>query len=386
MELALKQPRVEIGAGPAAAGIALGCMGLLMLGLQPLVLGGLLEEKAISVSQLGDAATAEQLMLGGVAGLLGAFAPRTHLRLYGVCACVMLALANAGCIQARGLEVVVYRLLCGTAGGVLVWIAGAVVAFSLSPARFTAIYVGAQAGSQFLVASLLPLTLMPAMGARGGFLAMAVLSMACATLGLLVPSGIQGVEPGASSKGKIQLTSMLGLSAAFLFMSALVGFWVFVEPLANVNHASPFVKTYAVSINLACQIIAAALCTLYAKRIAQNALGTVIATSVAFTLLLGIVALGLGSSVFLSAVALHGALWVVGLSAFTPMMIYLDPSRRGAVLVHGALLMGGSFGPLIIGWVSTEENLMPVLILSGIYSAGWLACTVLAQAQRRRRQ
>jgi hypothetical protein len=385
MEVALEKPRVDIGVGPASAGLALGCMGLLMLGLQPLILGGLLEEKAISISQLGEAATAEQLMLGGVAGLLGTFARRTHLRLYGVSACMVLALANAGCIQARGREILVYRLLCGTAGGVLVWIAGAVVAFSPSPAKYSALYVGSQAASQFVVASALPLTLMPLMGARGGFLALAILSMACATFGMCVPSSIYNVEHNASPKGRIQLTSMFGLSAAFLFMSGLVGFWVFVEPLANVNHASTFVKHYAVSMNLACQILAAALCTLYAPRIARNSLGTVITSAVAFSLLLCVVALRLGSGAFLSVAALHGALWVVGLSAFTPMMIYLDPTRRGAILLHGALLIGGSFGPLIIGWFSTEDNLMPVLLLSGIYSAGCLACTVLAETQRRRR-
>ena len=226
---------------------------------------------------------------------------------------------------------------------------------------------------------------MPHMGARGGFLAMAILSTACATLGLGIPRSIHNEERNASPTSRIQLTSIFGLSAAFLFMSALVGFWVFVEPLANVNHASTFVKDYAVSINLACQILAAVLCTLYAARIARNSLGTVIASAIAFLLIICIAALGLGSGAFLAVVALHGALWVVGLAAFTPMMIYLDPTRRGAVLLHGALLIGGSFGPLIMGWFSTEDNLMPVLLLSGIYSAGWLGCTVLAETQRRRR-
>jgi hypothetical protein len=45
-----------------------------MLGLQPLLLGALLDEHRISVSQLTQAATMEQLMIGIVAGALGACA------------------------------------------------------------------------------------------------------------------------------------------------------------------------------------------------------------------------------------------------------------------------------------------------------------------------
>src|ERR1700691_2998385 len=106
----------------AAAGIALGCLGVLMLGLQPLLLGALLDEHRISVAQLTQAATMEQLLIGLVSGALGGLAPRRRLRLIGILACAVFAGANAACLWARGSEVVLDRALCGLRGGAPLWI------------------------------------------------------------------------------------------------------------------------------------------------------------------------------------------------------------------------------------------------------------------------
>ncbi len=60
----------------AGTGITLGCVAVLMIGLQPLLLDALLEEHRISVAQLSQSATFELLALGVVASALGALAPR----------------------------------------------------------------------------------------------------------------------------------------------------------------------------------------------------------------------------------------------------------------------------------------------------------------------
>lgn len=72
------------------AGPTLGCVGLLMLGLQPLLLGALLEEHRFSVAQLMQPATAEILAVGVVAGALGGAPSHRHLRGYGLAGCLVL--------------------------------------------------------------------------------------------------------------------------------------------------------------------------------------------------------------------------------------------------------------------------------------------------------
>ena len=109
--------RPTVSPGAAASGITLGCIAVLMIGLQPLLLDALLEEHRISVAQLTQAAMLELLALGVVAGALGAFAPRRHLRLLGGFGCLLLVVSNAGSLSGSGLSFVLWRGVSGCGGG-----------------------------------------------------------------------------------------------------------------------------------------------------------------------------------------------------------------------------------------------------------------------------
>jgi len=375
-------PHVSVGS--AAAGIVLGCLGVLMLGLQPLLLGALLDEHRISVAQLTQAATMEQLMIGVVSGALGGLAPRRRLRLVGILACALLASANAACLWTRGSEVVLDRALCGVGGGALLWIAGAIVAFSHAPARLSGIFVGSQSASQFALAALLPITLMPKFGSNGGFAAIAALGVACIGLCAFLPSSIPDIVQEKSQRGRVNAAVLAGLAAGFFFMAAIVGFFVFLEPLAAANHVPTLVAQYAVAENLAAQIIGAILCVVFAPRLAAVVTRMLSLAGVAFLLAIAIVWTQTGSVPFLLAVFIHGLIWTMGLTLFTPLLIRVDPTRRGAMLLLGTLLLGGSAGPLITGWYATESHLAPVLVSAVVLGIGWLLAVQLAAVLGRR--
>jgi hypothetical protein len=368
----------------AAAGIVLGCLGVLMLGLQPLLLGALLDEHRISVAQLTQAATMEQLLIGLVSGTLGGLAPRRRLRLIGILACAVFAGANAACLWARGSEVVLDRALCGVGGGALLWIAGAIVAFSHAPARLAGVFVGSQSASQFGLAALLPVTLMAAFGANGGFAAIAALGVACIGLCAFLPSSILDIAQEKSERGGVNVAALAGLAASFLFMAAIVGFFVFLEPLAAVKHVPTLVAQYAVAENLAAQIIGASLCIVFASRLAAAVTRMLSLAAMAFLFAIAIVWTQAGSVPFLLAVFIHGLVWTTGLTLFTPLLIRVDPTRRGAMLLLGTLLLGGSAGPLITGWYATESHLAPVLVSAAVLGAGWLLAVQLAAVLGRR--
>ena len=374
----------HVSGGPAAAGIVLGCLGVLMLGLQPLLLGALLDEHRISVGQLTQAATMEQLMIGLVSGTLGGLAPRRRLRFIGVLACAVFAGANAACLWARGPEVVLDRALCGVGGGALLWIAGAIVAFSQEPARLSGIFVGSQSLSQFGLAALLPVTLMLKYGSNGGFAAIAALGVACIGLCAFLPSSIPDIVQEKSKRGRVNGAALAGLAAGFLFMAAIVGFYVFLEPLAAMNHVPPLVAQYAVAENLAAQIIGASLCVIFATRLAAVVTRMLLLAATAFLLAIAIVWTQTGSVPFLLAVFIHGVVWTTGLTLFTPLLIRVDQTRRGAMLLLGTLLLGGSAGPLITGWYATETHLAPVLVSAGVLGVGWLFAVQIAAVLGRR--
>jgi len=374
----------HVSMGPAAAGIMLGCLGVLMLGLQPLLLGALLDEHRISVAQLTQAATMEQLLIGLVSGALGGLAPRRRLRLIGILACAVFAGANAACLWARGSEVVLDRALCGLGGGALLWIDGAIVAFSHAPARLAGVFVGSQSASQFGLAALLPVTLMAKFGSNGGFAAIAVLGVACIGLCAFLPSSIPDIVQENSQRGRVNVAALAGLAASFLFMAAIVGFFVFLEPLAAVNHVPTLVAQYAVAENLAAQIIGAILCVVFAARLAAMVTRVLSLAAMAFLLAIAIVWTQTGSVPFFLAVFIHGLVWTTGLTLFTPLLIRVDPTRRGAMLLLGTLLLGGSAGPLITGWYATESHLAPVLVTAAVLGIGWLLAVQFAAVLSRR--
>lgn len=64
---------------------------------------------------------------------------------------------------------------------------------------------------------------------------------------------------------------------------------------------------------------------------------------------------------FVAATLVFGFLWTSSLPLFLPLLIDVDPTRRSAMLLAGAQLLGGSAGPLVTGLLVTGPNLQPVL-------------------------
>jgi hypothetical protein len=63
-----------------------------------------------------------------------------------------------------------------------------------------------------------------------------------------------------------------------------------------------------------------------------------------------------GLAWFLLACGVFGFLWLFTLPFLVPMVIAADPSRRAAVLVGGAQLLGGSVGPLLVSMMVTDAD------------------------------
>ena len=368
IELALlNEPIQWIGSRPTGLQITaivfVGTIGILILGVQPIVLAALLAEQHITLTQLGHAASVELLSMGLTAALAGAALPPRRLRAIAMAASLLLAYGNWQTIFATGETVTALRALTGAAGGLLIWVTSCMIARSSAPDRWAGIYLTVQTLAQFILATVM--SAWAETGASMEFGLLAGLGLICAPAALLLPSAFAPL-PKTAGQGSFAPPSPRGFAAlavAFLVMMFIVSIWVYYDPLARHAGLTAKISDQAVSISLACQVLGGIAATVLAGRLRWYPVFVVCAL-VDF----GLVTL-LGSHppalVFLADAAVYGFIWLFILPFLVPMAIEADPSRRSAVLVTGVGLLGGSLGPTIVAMIISPEDMTGALWLGG---------------------
>ncbi|WP_404367028.1 hypothetical protein AB5I39_11985 [Sphingomonas sp. MMS24-J45] len=74
---------------------------------------------------------------------------------------------------------------------------------------------------------------------------------------------------------------------------------------------------------------------------------------------------------FVVASALFGFLWLFAMPFQVPLVIAADPTRRSALLIGGAQLVGSSLGPLFASGLVSGSDVTPVLLFGAF-------CLILA--------
>ena len=332
----------------------LGTTGILIMGLQPLLLGTLAQEGRISSVQLGQAATAEMLLMGASCAAAGARLPAERLRIIGIAAALAYAVLNVLTLQTSGNAVTLVRSLAGIPGGVMIWMTVALITRSPTPARWTGIYLTVQTLAQFLLAAALTAWVVPRYGANGGFTALAVLSVVAAVVALAAPGRFEPLANGTTGSDLPSARGLIALGAVFLFLVCVIGVFIYTEPLSRQAGHDPAVVGIAVSASLAFQVLGGATATLLAGRLRW--LPTVLVGSSLLAGCLFVFAAMPAATLFVLVCAVFGFVWLFVLPFLVPMVIEADPTRRAAVLVGGAELLGASLGPLLASFVVTDAD------------------------------
>jgi hypothetical protein len=339
--------------------LLIGVCGVMIAGLQPLLLGTLAQEGRITAAQLGHAATAELLLMGAASAYAGGRWKAERLRAIGVISAFALAALNVATIWASGETVTLLRALAGVPSGILIWITIAMIARSPTPERWSGIYLTIQTLAQFVLAAALAAWVISRSGANGGFVALAVLCAICAFAALLLPDRFAPLVAGNASSNMPNARGLVALAAPFLWMAFIVGVWVYAEPLSRQAGHAPTVAGVAVSISLACQVLGGATATLLAGRLRWfRALLFCALLNVGCLLAFAVLP---GESLYLLTSGVFGFLWLFSLPFMVPMVIAADPTRRAAVLVGGAELAGGSLGPLLASFVVSDADVRGAL-------------------------
>ena len=337
----------------------MGCVGLLMLGIQPIVLGALQAAGRLSVPQMGQAATLETLALGAVSAGMAARVPHRGLRLWGLAGALLLLLANGLGAVSTGLGFVMTRGLAGLASGVIVWIAVGMITRRHDASRINGIFIGAQALSQGAVAALTPIALGPALGSNAGLVVIGVGAALMLPLLFLIPNRLPETPTEAQHGSGLHLSSLSGLASGLLMMGGIVAVWVYVEPIAHTIHIPDPVTGLAVAASLGAQIVGAIAIVALDRWI--SAVAGLLITAAAFLAITAALAWPPSQGAFIAATVGFGLFWTVALALGLPLLIAADPTRRAALYGPAATLLGASLGPLAAGAFATDTHMTPAL-------------------------
>jgi hypothetical protein len=355
-----------------------GTVGILFAGLQPQLLGALVAEGRLTPTELGWAATAELLTVGAAAGIAGGVLKSTHLRWWGAGASLALVAIDFFTRGQSHAIIIANRAAAGVAEGILLWIPVSMIARSTTPARWSGVFLVVQTLAQFLYSEILPATVMVKLGATGGFYALAATSLVSAGVAFLIPRSFDPLPHQTDDRpsGAMSLATWLSLASVFLFMAFTVGFWSYLEPISAEARHPAYVYNQAASLALFAQVAGAFLASLIAGRI--SFFPVVLFCTIGNLVVLAIVATMPGPVVFIALAGLFGFLWLFLIPFQVPMLIEADPTRRAAVLMPGAQLLGAASGPMVCSFAVVGTDVRGVLAVCAVslvlafLVAGWL--------------
>ena len=125
-----------------------------------------------------------------------------------------------------------------------------------------------------------------------------------------------------------------------------------------------------VAVALGLQVVGGAAATVVGRRWSPAAV--LIAVGMLNAAIMAVLWSGPTAMVFMGAVAAFGFLWLFALPFQTLLLIQLDPSRRAAMQLGTAQLLGSSFGPLVASVVVADGEVRRAIALSAVL----LACAV----------
>jgi MFS family permease len=161
----------------------------------------------------------------------------------------------------------------------------------------------------------------------------------------------------------------IALLSCFLYSGFTICVFTYQGSLSAQSGHPPEIASASYSVSLACQVAGGAAATLLAGRI--NWLGTVIIVAAATAGVLYGFFLLPSPEMFLVVSGAFGFLWLFALPFLVPMVIEADPTRRAAVLIGGAQVLGASFGPFVASLLVIPGDSRSAITFGG-------ACMVIA--------
>ncbi|RUV84383.1 MFS transporter [Mesorhizobium sp. M1A.F.Ca.IN.022.07.1.1] len=367
-----------------AAALWIGSVGLLILGLQPVLLGALYSEGHVTGDELALVATAEMIAIAIGSAIVAMLLPARNMRWKSAALLVLLALANFWTAYAMSSNALIgARTLAGLAEGGLVAVATELIARSRRAERIGGYFVTLQTLAQCALALLLALYAVPAAGAAGGFVALGVVCLLSLVVAWIVPDDYADLpkdEHFANVLTVPAITALLSIFCYFMFFNAV---WAFLEPLGAEFGIDGRTVGLMVSASLAAQVMGAMTATVFEARIDYRFAITVIGAIATISSVL--LASGPGLSVFWSVALVMGFILLFIVPYQIRLAIAADETRNAVLLVPAAQLFGLAIGPVAASLLIDGQNFRPVpefAAASALASVALLGVFVLVARRR----
>ena len=364
-----------------AAALAIGTVGVLMVGIQPILLGALVDAHSVSLEGVGLVAMAEIIAIGCGVLIGDSFIAPAALRRAVLIAGTLLIAADLLTMSGKGdIELIVLRACAGLAEGILVWGATAVIIRTANPGRVGGIFFVGQTLAQALFGALEANAAIPAGGWAMGFDALAATALLALLLAFALPRSLRPIIDAGSGAFRWSFGHVSVLFTVFLQLAALGAFWAYIEPLGQAAGLDASMAHTLVSTVLALQVIGGCASLALLKRL--PAAVALLLCSLGLILIMALeLGLGAGSTRAFFALGIPlGFCWLFMLPFQIEHAFGADRSGRIAALVPAAQLLGSAFGPLTASLAVAGEDASRIPYLSAGYAV--LALVLLAVPRR----
>lgn len=344
-----------------------GSVALLILAVQPILLGALVERRILSDQQLGWAATVEVLALALLSAVSPSLVSGGRGRILCCCAAAGLALVDylTGS-SANVAQVLILRGLAGALEGLMLGVTIVVMLNGRSPDRLNGLFLGFSAIPQAAGAFLLSAWLIPAGGPKLGFTVLALTALVGGLACFLVPDRI-GATHGVETKPFSPSLAILAVFAGIFLQNAAIGSaWSYVERLAQNDGFSASTVAIAIAGNVCFQVVGAMLTAWLGERAPFRwalALGATFQAAILAWLVTTHTATGYVAGAFA-----FGLVWLAMSPFQLRLLLALDDTRVAASWSVAVTLLGLSFGPFA-GALSVTDH--------SVTGAFWTAMAML---------
>jgi len=207
-----------------AGALAIGTIAVLMVGVQPILLGALVEAGHVSLEGVGIVAMAEIIMLGLGVVLGDTLLPVARLRPITILAALCAAALDLLTLQAVGDGgMAAVRAGAGLAEGVLIWGTTGVIVRTAQPARIGGVFFVLQTIAQSLLGLALANAIIPRWGWPGGFVALGLLALLPCLLAFVQPARLSPLAPPTVSGFRWSATTLRPLAVVPMGQLAAAG-------------------------------------------------------------------------------------------------------------------------------------------------------------------
>jgi len=373
-------PNFEVPA-PSRANIAsaltIGTIALLVIGVQPILLGTMVEARNATLSGVGVIAMCEIVALGLGIVVCDALMSLARLRFVGIAAALFVAALDVATTCVTGnTHLAVVRSAAGLGEGALMWVTTCIIVRSRVPDRIAGIFLVTQALAQAALAAIFAGLVIPRASWHGGFVVLAAVSLLPCIAVAWLPARLAPLAPQTLDKFRWSVTAALPLAVALLQLAAIGAIWAYLEPLGKRAGFGPqAAQTLTAGVQLM-QVLGGTTASV-AVRLSGKVRTLIVGALALATIPFGMHGLPPGATLrFALLCATFGFVWMFLMPFHVSLAFLADPTGRVAMLIPAMQLLGSALGPLVASFVVTGDDAASVLIVSLSFALAVVALLV----------